>query len=167
MAQIFLKEINFQLQYFCPLPISFHQATGGHPGNQNNNGVDEQVQQGYVQIGESVLSNSEINNTLGVFYQNTSDFVYQGGTVILSSNSEGTGQISTDDRVKIKVTHPNGSVSNYEYTFGYPQRWGVEVTDPVDVTYLFDHGRNKVEISYENTYPGGASSTAYYLTVQK
>lgn len=65
---------------------------------------------------------SNIIGDLGVFYEKTSSVVYQGDKVkvILSSSADGTGLLSTDDIVTIKVTQPNGDEKSYEYNYGYP-----------------------------------------------
>ncbi len=117
-----------------------------------------------VQIGPAInlgCVNSSFNT---VFYTNTVNFNYAGGTVTLSSTPDGSGTLSTDDEVKIEVTQPNGTTKNFSYVYGYPRNtFAVETLPPQIVTSLFANGLNTVTIKYIDN-SDCASSTAYYLT---
>lgn len=105
--------------------------------------------------------------TSTIFYENIITFYYTGGKVILSSTPDGNGSLSTDDEIKIIVTHPDGSTKTFRYIFGYPKHINfVETIPPQDITHLFAVGRNIVRIQYvDNSVCAG--STAYYLVVEK
>jgi hypothetical protein len=140
-------------------------AETGNAEDSTKNPIAQQVRSGYSLIGEAVNPTPEINNTIGDFYQKSSSFLYRGGKVILSSNAEGTGFLAMDDRVTINVTHRDGTVTTYSFTYGYPDYIGyVTETAPVDITHLFERGINEVEVIYTNTMQGGAGGTSHYLT---
>lgn len=119
-----------------------------------------------VQLGPA-LSSTCVNPayTVTPFYRNSVTVNYKGGKVVLSSTPDGTGKISTDDEIKILVTHPDGTTAPLDLVFGYPRNSnGVDVFDPQDMTSLFKNGQNTVSITYIDNSQC-SSSTAYYLVL--
>ena len=107
-------------------------------------------------------SHSSVSCSLSVFYgPATYSFSYNGGTVTLSGITDGTGNIYTDDKVDIEVTHPDGSNSSFSQDYG--STGTIVQTSPQNVTSLFITGTNSVKITMTNLRTPDCGSSAYWL----
>lgn len=88
-------------------------------------------------------------------------FDYNGGTVKLSSASNGTGNIYTDDKVDIEVTHPDSTKSTFSQDYG--STGTIVQTSPQTVTNLFKTGINTVKITQTNLRTPQCGASAYWL----
>jgi hypothetical protein len=93
-----------------------------------------------------------VPNPIGqVFFTVAKQVDYQGGPVLLSGKSDGTGTTVVDDAIRIRVTHADGSTAVFEHKYAspafplcggpYPER-----ADPKDLSSYFKTGVNIVVI---------------------
>ena len=73
-----------------------------------------------------------VNSTIipRMYYSNTVTVNVSSGSIFLS----GTGNLITDDEVRLRIQHPDGSEASYTHVYGWPANVGVFPTPPVDVT---------------------------------
>lgn len=104
----------------------------------------------------------DANSPCGVFYSPTPySFSYNGGTVWLSSLSNGTGNIYTDDKIDIQVTHSDSTTQTFSWNYGNGTT--IVPTAPQDVTNLFKVGTNSVKVTMTDLYPPFCNSSEYWL----
>jgi hypothetical protein len=85
------------------------------------------------------------------------------GTIVLAGNQDGTGSTLVDDKIVIKVRHPNGSMSTFrhDYSHGCTSTFSL---GPVDITSLFRVGANKVSVLLMDACGGEEASNAIWIT---
>lgn len=102
------------------------------------------------------------NSPCNVFYTSpTYSFNYTGGTVWLSANDDGTGNIYTDDKIEIQITHDDSTVSNFVKDYGNGQQ--IQPTPPQDITTLFKSGNNQIRVTMTDLYGPYCNSSSYYI----
>ncbi len=102
------------------------------------------------------------NSPCGVFYSPTPySFSYNGGTVWLSSLSNGTGNIYTDDKIGIQVTRPDATTATFSWDYG--NGTSIIPTAPQDVTNLFKTGTNSVKVTMTDLHSPYCNSSEYWL----
>jgi hypothetical protein len=96
-----------------------------------------------------------------IFYKAQFYITYSGnGSVILSGNSDGTGDTVADDVVIIKV-------KNKTFTYDYSNNCsGITTLPPQDITNLFTTGLNKVTVTLKDKCGGDVSSESMWITQQ-
>lgn len=108
------------------------------------------------------LAHTSASCVNGEFYSPASyPFSYNGGTVTLSSASDGSGSIYTDDAIDIQVTHPDGSKSTFSQDYG--STGTIVTTTPQNVKSLFVTGTNTVKVTMTNIRAPYCGSSAYWL----
>jgi hypothetical protein len=93
-----------------------------------------------------------------VFHRATLSLDYHGGPVTLASDAEGTRGWSVDDQMTLRVTHPDGSTSQYQDA---PTS---EDSPPLDVSPYFQVGVNQVEVELRDVYGDLEGSTELWLS---
>lgn len=97
-----------------------------------------------------------------VFKDITIDIPYETGSLIVSSNPDGTGDTIVDDRLILDVTHPDNtkSTNNYAYHVGC---FYLQPRPPQNITYLFKPGINKVRARLSDACGGFYGSSSIYI----
>lgn len=100
-----------------------------------------------------------------VFFEaNYGYFDHNGtGTIVLAGNEDGTGSTLVDDMIRIKVRHPDGTSSTFmhDYSHGCTSTFGL---GPVDITFMFDVGVNRVAVALKDACGGEVGSNAIWIT---
>lgn len=100
-----------------------------------------------------------------VFFEaNLAHFDHTGvGTIVLAGNQDGTGSTLVDDKILIKVRHPNGTVSTFshDYSAGCTGSFGML---PVDITSMFQVGSNRVAVVLRDGCGGEEASNPIWIT---
>lgn len=101
---------------------------------------------------------------VGQSFFTTSTIVdFQSGTVILSLNPDGTGDIMVDDAMDLYVTHADGTTSEHTIDFTFNCSRYVAPLPPQDITFLFKKGTNQVRFTFFDKCGGNGGSTRIYL----
>lgn len=95
------------------------------------------------------------------FLTSTFDFYYNGGKVILSASSDGTGSVSVQEKITLHISNTAGS-SKWSYDFP-SQGWEL---DPVDLQRKFKPGFNRVSATLNAIKGGCVSATPLWLSNQ-
>ncbi len=105
---------------------------------------------------------SNANSPCGVFYTPSPySFTYNSETVWLSSLSNGTGNIYTDDKIDIEVTRPDGTKATFTKNYGNGSI--ITPTAPQNITTLFKSGNNNVKVTMTDTTAPVCNSSEYWL----
>lgn len=87
--------------------------------------------------------------------------VVPGNKVVLASTEDGTGWLSTDDRVVLQVA---GGVA-WKWDYRKPDRMGIVPIPPQDLTEMFKPGLNEVDLSLQDLMGPVFSTQPYYLVI--
>lgn len=98
-----------------------------------------------------------------VFFDRTVDFDYTAGTVVLSSESDGSGEIFVDDEIIVDVTRPDTTTVTFNHDYSGGCSGQITHTAPADVTSLFQPGTNHVRVRFKNTCGANASADSLWL----
>jgi len=98
-----------------------------------------------------------------VFFDQTVDFTFTGGKVVLSQDPDGTGDVFVDDEIIITVTHPDLTTATLDHDYSTGCSGRITHTAPQDVTALLEPGVNHVRVQFKNTCGGNASAESYWL----
>jgi len=101
-----------------------------------------------------------------VFFSEEAEVNYTGGTVLLSSTCDGSGDVWVDDEVMIRVTRPDGTVAEHTVDFSNGCQGYISTLEALDLTSLFSIGRNTVYVELSDICGGHVGSTALYLTLE-
>lgn len=96
------------------------------------------------------------------FYTKDLTVTYQSGKIILSGNSDGTGNTFADDAVEITVTKPDGSTGTFDHSYQSTCS-RLDSMPPQDITNLFGTGENKVHVRLYDMCGGSVAADAMYL----
>lgn len=114
-----------------------------------------------VQLSPEIAS-TPVPSVGHVFFDKTIKVSYTGGALILSADPGGTGDVITDDELRLEVTDARGTrrtlVRNYSNGCTTPSSQG-----PADVASLFRGGTNRVRVRLRDTCGTAEGSTAYWL----
>lgn len=106
--------------------------------------------------------NANRTSPCGIFYSPAPySFTYNGGTVWLSGQSDGNGNIYTDDKIDIEVTRPDGTKVNFSKNYG--NGTSIVSTSPQNVTSLFQPGNNNVKVTMTDISGPICNSSQYWL----
>jgi hypothetical protein len=98
-----------------------------------------------------------------IFFDETVDFTFTGGSVVLSQDPDGTGDVFVDDEIIVTVTHPDQTTAMFDHDYSGGCSGVITHTGPQDVTSLFQPGVNQVRVQFKNTCGGNASAESYWL----
>jgi hypothetical protein len=98
-----------------------------------------------------------------IFFDKTVDFTFTGGSVLLSQDPDGTGDVFVDDEIIMTVTHPDLTTATLDHDYSTGCSGRITHTDPQDVTALFQPGVNHVRTQFKNTCGANASAESYWL----
>jgi hypothetical protein len=98
-----------------------------------------------------------------IFLRSKFPILYSGGSVIMSANEDGTGQIAVDDQIVIVVRHPDGSTSTYSHDYSNGCQGFITPTNPVDLASDFTVGRNMVTVEMMDLCGSSLGSSSYWL----
>ncbi len=102
------------------------------------------------------------NSPCNVFYSPSPySFTYNGGSVKLSSQSDGTGNIYTDDKIDIQVTRPDNTTATFSKNYGNGNL--IVPTTPQDITALFKTGTNSVKVTMTDLFAPYCNSSSYWI----
>jgi GH25 family lysozyme M1 (1,4-beta-N-acetylmuramidase) len=101
-----------------------------------------------------------------VFLSQEAEVEYSGGTVLLSSTCDGSGDIWVDDKVLIRVTRPDGTTAESTVDFSFGCQGYISTLGALDVTPLFAVGRNRVHVELSDICGEHVGSTALYLALE-
>ncbi len=104
------------------------------------------------------------NSPCNVFYTSQSyQFTYNGngGKVWLSGKSDGNGEIYTDDKIDIVITHADTTTSTFTKNYGNGQ--GIVPTAAQDITSYFRVGVNTVKVTMTDLAGPYCNSSEYWL----
>lgn len=98
-----------------------------------------------------------------IFFDRTVDFTYTDGTVVLSQDSDGTGDIFVDDEIILSVTRPDATTQVFDHDYSGGCSGQITHTAPADLTALFQPGLNHVRVQFKNTCGANASAESLWL----
>ena len=98
-----------------------------------------------------------------IFFDKTFDITFTGGSLLLSDEPDGTGDVFVDDEIIMTVTHPDLTTATLDHDYSTGCAGRITHTDPQDVTALFQPGVNHVRVQFKNTCGGNASAGSYWL----
>lgn len=104
------------------------------------------------------------------FFKAQFNLYYDGGTVMLSANEDGTGAFMTDDLIEFHVVHADGTKKKFSHWFSdvYNGDGALHPKEPTDLTSKFGLGQNKVSVTLKDKYHGACvNSTPLWITVRK
>lgn len=102
--------------------------------------------------------------TRGVTFFTTEFIVnYQTGRIILSANSDGTGNTQVDDMIEIIVTRPDGTIRSFNHFYPSQNCSSLNFLVPSFLTNLFLQGENKVVVKLKDSCGHFGSSSPLYL----
>lgn len=114
-----------------------------------------------VQLSPDIAS-TPVPSVGHVFLDKTIKVSYTGGGLIVSADPNGTGDVITDDELRLEVTDARGTkrtlVRNYSNGCTTPSAQG-----PADVASLLRAGTNRVRVRLRDTCGTAEGSTAYWL----
>jgi len=90
---------------------------------------------------------------------------YDGGSVTLSSNSDGTGNIVADDVVQVRVKRPNGTVATFTHDFSNGCSGTITPIAPANITSLFQTGINSVTAVLRDKCGASESAGPFWVVV--
>jgi hypothetical protein len=85
------------------------------------------------------------------------------GTIVLAGNQEGTAATLVDDKIVIKVQHPNGTTSTYQHDYSHGCT-STSALGPVNITSMFQVGANRVSVALMDVCGGEEASNAIWIT---
>jgi len=98
-----------------------------------------------------------------VFFDRTVPFDYTGGTVVLSQDPDGTGDVFVDDELIMTVTRPDQTTVVFDQDYSNGCSGQIIHGGPHDVTSLFQVGLNSVRVQFKNTCGANASAESFWL----
>ena len=99
------------------------------------------------------------------FFSATFNFYYDGySKIVFSSQPDGTGATSADDKVIIMITHPDGSVGKFKYDYLLPDN--NNPLPPKELCKKFQPGVNQVTVTLSDTQGGCVWASPMWLTTQ-
>jgi hypothetical protein len=101
--------------------------------------------------------------TGAVFFDRTVDFNYTGGTVVLSAEPDGNGEVFVDDEILVTVTRPDQTTAEFDHDYSNGCSGSITHTAPHDLSALFQLGINQVRVRFKNTCGANASADSYWL----
>lgn len=103
------------------------------------------------------------NVTGEIFYTATANFFYNGGAVVLSAKANGTGNTFVDDVLKVRVTHPDGTVATFSHDYSNKCTTGIMPMEPIDISDKFVAGPNQISVILKDKCGGAVSSSSIWL----
>lgn len=100
-----------------------------------------------------------------VFFQRDVTIVYSSGTVLLSGQPDGSGNVSVDDVLRLSVTRPDGSTVHYIRDYSNGCQGFISSDPPQDLTALFQPGANQVHVELQDQCGAILHATSNYLVV--
>lgn len=97
------------------------------------------------------------------FYHASFSVTYSDGAVILSANHDGTGDVSVDDALVIRVTGPDSKVRIYKHDYSNNCQGVISPTAPVDISNTFRTGVNKVQIVMRDRCGSSEGASSFWL----
>lgn len=85
---------------------------------------------------------------------------YTGGPITLAADAGGTRHTIVDDQLTLRVTHPDGTTSEYQDEL--ESKWHA----PMDLSEHFRTGVNRVDVELSDYYGDVMSSTDLWLTAE-
>lgn len=104
-----------------------------------------------------------ISRTGQSFFASNATVDFQSGTLVLSANADGTGDIMVDDVMDLQVTHADGTTSAHTIDFTFSCSQYVAPLPPQDITFLFKRGTNNIRLVFHDQCGGNGGSTRIYL----
>lgn len=97
------------------------------------------------------------------FFDRTLGFDYSMGPVVLAGQPDGTGVHWVDDILQLFVFHPDGSTAFHSFDYSRGCQGFISEVSPVELTHLFEPGRNRVQIVLLDRCGVVAGSSPLYL----
>lgn len=119
-----------------------------------------------IQITEQIPSSRALE-TGETFFTKELIVDYAAGSVFISSDNIGVGEILVDDALIIQVKRADGSQESLSYDFSSGCQVATDrfenAVHPRDITNLFAPGKNEVSISLYDICGGNVGSSSLYL----
>jgi hypothetical protein len=93
-----------------------------------------------------------------VFFIRRLSLEYRGGPVTLAGDADGASAYSVDDQLTLRVTHPDGTTSQFQ---DGPE---AEEVGPVDISSHFEAGVNQVEVELRDVFGDLEAATEVWLS---
>jgi hypothetical protein len=71
-------------------------------------------------------------------------FLYRGGTVLLSGIEDGMMPIFVDDALRLTIIRPDGTVRDFYYDFSWDCQYHLVYVGPIDLTDYLLPGNNVI-----------------------
>lgn len=113
-------------------------------------------------ITEEIPTQINPGNPGGTFFAKEFEINFSSGIVVLSSNSDGTGQTQVNDAIEIVVIRPNGTYNWFNRTYPDFFCFSLNYLNPSQ-TNTFLPGINKVQVRLQNICGNTVGSSRLYL----
>jgi hypothetical protein len=101
-----------------------------------------------------------------VFFDETFYITFVDGTVWLSANADGTGQVHVDDQIIVDVVRPDGTAAAFTHAYHHNcQGGGISPSPPHDISGLLLPGTNQVRVRFQDVCGVWEGSSSYWLVM--
>ena len=99
----------------------------------------------------------------GVFFVGHLNLSFVAESVVIANHADGTGNITVNDAMEIKVTHQDSSTATFYHDFSNGCSGHITPSPPIDVTSLFEPGNNQIQVTLSDLCAPGYGPSELWL----